>query len=50
MYKYVPKAYLGIYDCGVYKKLVSSIFNLLDYESIYVEAVSKNREVLQISL
>ena len=32
------------------QELVSSIFNLLDYKSIYVEAVSNNREVLQISL
>nr|DAY36572.1 MAG TPA: hypothetical protein [Bacteriophage sp.] len=29
------------------EELVSSIFNLLDYESIYIEAVSKNCEVLQ---
>nr|DAT34999.1 MAG TPA: hypothetical protein [Bacteriophage sp.] len=26
---------------------MSSIFNLLNYENIYVEAVSKNCEVLQ---
>jgi len=50
MYKYVPKAYSGIYDCGVYKNLRVVYLILLNYKSIYDETVSKNCEVLQVSL